>query len=277
MASTASPPKFSLHPATPHDIPTLAAISSLAFKADTHTRLKELVKGSDHAEEMKPVLKMWMNTPPGRCSLIKAVSEGKVVGWVCWGFRGVDGPVLAAESLKAKPEVRSQESGEVESELKEEVEVVGGKRQEENSEDTKKNANIQVLEDLTNSSMASYQATLMPTGTKCLFIIAIAVLPSHQGRGIGRSLIKWGTQLADENGVFCWIHSSDAGRRVFEKEEFGEVGRLEVNLDEYAGGVTNEAGRDGRWGPYVFRYMKRPALGEIVLKDENGRNGTKVS
>ena len=271
MASTSSL-KFSLHPATPHDIPTLAAISSLAFKSDTHTRLKELVKGSDHTEEMKSVLKMWINTPPSRCSLIKAVSEGEVVGWICWGFRGVDGPGAAAESLEVKPGVRNQESGEVESELKEDVKAVGEKRQGENSEETKKNAKIQVLEDLTNASMASYQATLMPTGTKCLFIIAIAVLPSHQGRGIGRSLIKWGTQLADEKGVFCWVHSSDAGWRVFEKEEFGEVGRLEVDLDDYAGGVSNEAGRDGRWGRYVFRYMKRPALGEIVLRDENGRN-----
>ena len=283
--TTTSPSKYILTPATPHDIPTLAVISSHAFKADTHTRLKERVKYTDHAEEMKPVLEMWMRAPPGRCSLVNAVSEeGKVVGWVCWGFRGVDaraettkGEVFEIEGKRSQP--RSvwvkEESSQVESwrskvkrgieervdaSQKTEAKAAGEKRKThgENTKDTQAMKSIKELEDRTNVSMISWQSILMPTGTKCLYIIAIAVLPSHQGRGIGRSLIQWGTKLADEKGVFCWVHSSNAGWRVFEKEGFGEVGRLEVDLDEYAEGLRNEGREDGRWGFYVFRYMKRP-------------------
>lgn len=61
--------------------------------------------------------------------------------------------------------------------------------------------------------------------------------------------------------MFCWVHSSDKGWKIFEVEGFGEAGRLEVDLDEFAGGVRNDMreGEGGRWGKCVFRYMKRPA------------------
>jgi hypothetical protein len=40
----------------------------------------------------------------------------------------------------------------------------------------------------------------------------------------------------------------------------GEVGRLDVELDDFAGEVRNEEGDDGRWRKYVFRYMRREAV-----------------
>ena len=41
----------------------------------------------------------------------------------------------------------------------------------------------------------------------------------------------------------------------------GEAGRLEVSLNEFAGGVRNDMreGEDERSGKCVFRYMKRAA------------------
>jgi predicted N-acetyltransferase YhbS len=249
MAS--SPPPVSLHPASPADIPHLAAISSQAFKSDTHTQLKESIKGTDHAAEMAPVLESWMSTSSRRCSVIKAVNgEGAIVGWVSWGFRGVDGPPFEV----------TEEGGRVVGGVGDEAEVAS-KRNEGGTPEQK--AKIAELEEITTASMVHWQAKLMPGGCKCMYIIAVSVLPSYQGMGVGRALIRWGTRLADEKGVICWVHSSDRGWRVFEKEGFGEVGRLSVELDEYAGGVRSDGseggGGNGKWGRYVWRYMVRPA------------------
>lgn len=244
---------ITLYPATPADIPTLSTISSLAFKTDTHTRLKELIRGDDFAEGTKSHLEGLLSASPGRCSVLKAVAEdGQAVGWACWGFRGLDGPI--AETIAApEPSIDGREEQQKEGSKAEE----GSASADEKEQDTAK-TKIAELEALTDTSMASWMAKLMPEGTKCMYIISICIHPSHQGQGIGRSLIQWGTSLADEKGVFCWVHSSDGGWKVFEKEGFGEVGRLEVELDEFACGIENEEGDGGRWGSYVWRYMRRP-------------------
>jgi predicted N-acetyltransferase YhbS len=37
------------------------------------------------------------------------------------------------------------------------------------------------------------------------------VLPAYQGMGVGSALIRWGTRIANEEGVYCRVHSSDKG------------------------------------------------------------------
>lgn len=114
----------------------------------------------------------------------------------------------------------------------------------------------------------------MPTGTSCFYIMSIVVGPKHQGKGVGSALVRYGTGRAHDaskeldTDVFCWVHSSEAGARLFEKEGSKRVGRLEVDLDEFAGGrevpqntaVPVSKGNDGTvkmgWGTYVFRYLK---------------------
>jgi hypothetical protein len=45
---------------------------------------------------------------------------------------------------------------------------------------------------------------------------------------------------------------------VFAKFGFEVVGELDLNLDDFAAGPPPEGlGKDGKWGHYVFRYMKR--------------------
>lgn len=73
-------------------------------------------------------------------------------------------------------------------------------------------------------------------------------------------LIRWGTGIADAEGVCCWVYSSDKGWTAFQKGGFGEVGQLDVELDDFAGEVRNEGGEDERWRKYVFRYMRREAV-----------------
>ena len=48
-------------------------------------------------------------------------------------------------------------------------------------------------------------------------LVAIAVDPIYQVRGVGSALIRYGTGIADQEGVYCWVHASEAGWSVFEK------------------------------------------------------------
>jgi hypothetical protein len=47
-------------------------------------------------------------------------------------------------------------------------------------------------------------------------------------------LIKWGRVIVDSEGVYCWVSSSDKGWGTFQKMGFREVGRLSVDLDDFA-------------------------------------------
>ena len=56
----------------------------------------------------------------------------------------------------------------------------------------------------------------------------------------------------------CWVHASEAGYKPFEKAGFEEVGRLDLDLDEYALVPREEGEENAKWGSYTFRYMLRP-------------------
>jgi len=130
----------------------------------------------------------------------------------------------------------------------------------ENGEEKEKPSKIKELEDITNASMQEWITKLSPSSVKHMVLMAIVVHPAVQGQGVGKELIGWGTGIADQEGVYCWVHASEAGAWVFGKMGFEEVGRLELDFDEFAGErVRNKERRDGRWGAYVFRYMKREA------------------
>jgi predicted N-acetyltransferase YhbS len=89
-----------------------------------------------------------------------------------------------------------------------------------------------------------------------MILVTISVLSAYQGKGIGSGLIRWGTSIADKEGVYSWVHTSDNGRLAFQKMGFREVRKLEVELDDFAGTMWNEEREDERWGRYIFRYMR---------------------
>ena len=57
--------------------------------------------------------------------------------------------------------------------------------------------------------------------------------PSHQGRGVGSLLVKWGTDLADKQGLQCYLEASPAGYPLFRKADFVEVAEMEIDLNKY--------------------------------------------
>ena len=74
--------------------------------------------------------------------------------------------------------------------------------------------------------------------------------PSHQGRGAATQLLKWGTDLADEMRMHCYVESSPAGYPLFKNHGFEDVTDIEIDLGKY---------RDG-YGSYRYNHviMTRP-------------------
>ena len=186
-----------------------------------------------------------------KCVVLKAVDEatGTTVGWSCWGFRGFE----ATEIPRLDPE-QPKENDISKPFFKDETAAKSEEEQEENDKDDI----VKRLEAMTDADMKHWMETLMPPGTKCMFVVSLSVAPKFQARGVGSALLKWGTDTADKFGVFIWVHSSESAWTTYAKHGFEIVGILDVNLDEWAPKPPpKEEGPGAIWGHYVFRYMKR--------------------
>ncbi|KAI0484942.1 hypothetical protein GGR56DRAFT_669447 [Xylariaceae sp. FL0804] len=227
-----------------------------------------------------------------------------VVGYVQWAFRGVavDDDEAALSTATATATVAAQrrrgggEGGGQQEEEKNEEEDKGDNDKSSSSPrrpdadtnadaDADAAARVAALERMTSEHLAAFQARVMPEGTRlgagsggaaarrpvglgteCLYVGGLCVDPPHGGRGVGSALLRWGTARADRAGVFCWVHSSEAGWPTFARHGFEVVDRLTVDLDEWAaprrrrrsseGGEVAEEKR-AVWGEYTFRYMVR--------------------
>lgn len=252
---------FSLKPITESDIPALAELAGLAFETDRHTLLKAAHPTSpyDHAAGVPESIRHWLSLPR-RVLATKAVDDesGAVLGFVGWASRGFDlspaapGPADGGSG----PGSSGQGGGGA---------GAGARKPPRHSvptdyvEDTSPGLDpLARLNELTSSHFAEFQRRMMPEGARCMYILGINVSPRYQGRGIGRALIRQGTDLADAEGVPCWVHSSEAGAATFRKRgwEVDEV--LEIDLDEWASQMDlKPPGGDEKWGTYTFRYFVR--------------------
>jgi len=61
--------------------------------------------------------------------------------------------------------------------------------------------------------------------------VGVYVAPQIQSRGIGSALLKKCTNIADQVGVFIWVHSSEAAWKAYEKHGFDVVGEFYIDLD----------------------------------------------
>jgi GNAT superfamily N-acetyltransferase len=249
-----------LYQVTADDIPHLAQIAHNAFANDRHTQLKALnpARPYNHGETKRIALHSWLKDSTRRYSVLKAVDidTARPVGWICWGYQGVGNPVTPL--LKSEEEATTKEtpgeSGIIKSSASESSSTTLAAAQPSDIDDP-----LAPLNDLTSQSMQYWKAKFMPEGARCMYIASVVVDPLYTGRGIGRLLVTKGTDEADVAGVYCWVQSSDAGKRLFEACGFGEIGRLELDLDEWVVKVVEQQDKrhDPRWDRYVFRYMRR--------------------
>lgn len=238
---------FSLQPATSADIPALAEISGLSFENDRHTQLKAAhpTRPYDHAAGMAGGFEYWLSLPKGQIELTKAVDDetGQILGFVCWGFR--------LEKPQQQPQQQTASSAGQE-------ESISTSTSSDEKTDAPDLDALARLEELTSDHLAQYQEKVMPPGTRAMYIACISVRPDQHGRGVGSALVRRGTERADAEGVFCWVHASEDGARVFRRCGFEVDDTLEVDLDHWAGQMGIKApGGEEKWGTYTFRYMIR--------------------
>ena len=96
--------------------------------------------------------------------------------------------------------------------------------------------------------------------------------PSHQGRGAGAQLVKWGTDTADKERLQCYTESSPAGYPLFQQCGFEDVAEMEIELNRY----KNK--KSGGYGQFRYKHIvmiRSPADGgrlpppaEVPSKDD---------
>ncbi|KAL7932459.1 acyl-CoA N-acyltransferase [Trichoderma chlorosporum] len=242
------------------DVPDAAQLSSDAFLTDRQTQMKALGRNPFNMKEYQlQSLPETLKSP--RCVVLKAVDNetGEFAGFCNWGLIGftpeempaVEGRVQPPERPAAAPEQQPEDEKSKEKQ-KEESSAVEPKPNPDAAPDDP----IDRLQALTGADLDAWQKEVMPKGTKCLVVIGLSVSPKFQRRGIGSALLRWGTKICDEAGVFAWVHSSEPAWKIYEKAGFQVIRALDVDLDEYAPCPPPDEGPDAKWGHYVFRYMK---------------------
>lgn len=245
---------ISVQPLNYADIPSCAHITASAFSKDPHTIVKQL-GGSPF--DMYYISRSGFLATLHRKTYIyvKAVDEetGEIVGHAGWGFRGVEEELIP---WKGPEDEKPVEEEQVESQSSVD-------EQQRSYSETRKEDQIERLHALEDADMQDWMSVLMPPGTSCMYILGLIISPAHQSRGVGSALIQYGNAIADQLGLFTWVHSSDQAWKAYRKFGFEVVGDLDVDLDEYAPRgprdgeeVMGEKGM-GKWGRYVIRYMKR--------------------
>ncbi|KAL6870293.1 acyl-CoA N-acyltransferase [Trichoderma novae-zelandiae] len=248
------------------DVPEAAQLSSDAFLTDRQTQMKALGRNPFNMKEYQTLSLPEMLKSP-RCVILKAVDDetGEFAGFCNWGLIGFSPSEMPVLEGRTQPPERPAAAAAVASPSENEKEKEKGQdeastpKQSAPEPGPKSDAQddpIERLQALTGADLDAWQKEVMPPGTKCLVVIGLSVSPKFQRRGIGSALLRWGTKICDEAGVFAWVHSSEPAWRIYEKAGFEVIRCLDVDLDEYAPCPPPNEGPDAKWGHYVFRYMK---------------------
>ncbi len=83
---------FNILPATSADVPAFSALSTAAFRNDTHTLMKDQTRGLPPGEVHMPAdhVAGYIDLP-AKCKVLKAVDDnGEMIGWCCWGLWNYD-------------------------------------------------------------------------------------------------------------------------------------------------------------------------------------------
>ncbi|PVI03996.1 hypothetical protein DM02DRAFT_519624 [Periconia macrospinosa] len=256
---------LSIQPLQYKDITVCAQITAKAFSTDRHTIVKQLgSKPFDMYEVSRDGFLATLHRDT--YVYVKAVDEesGEILGHAGWGFRGVDVSKIPRQGPSDKAPMPEQHAEQEKDKKRNE------EKNNDESEPVKENG-IDRLHALEGADMQHMMSELMPPGTSCMFVIGLIVAPSHQSRGVGSALIKYGADMADRLGIFTWVHSSDQAWKAYAKFGYQVVKELDLDLDEYAPqspGIkwdkalegTEEGVTEDKWGRYVIRYMKRLPL-----------------
>jgi ribosomal protein S18 acetylase RimI-like enzyme len=71
--------------------------------------------------------------------------------------------------------------------------------------------------------------------------------PHFQRQGLGSQLVRYGLDKADRDGTMCFLSGSPIGAPVYKKLGFEEVGRLEIELEDFGGEGSHVHGEFDLW------------------------------
>ncbi|KAI1317113.1 hypothetical protein EDD11_009000 [Mortierella claussenii] len=233
---------YKLVPATEADIDAIAEISGDAFLNDSHTLLQAIWKGDNfHRDGSRDRLVDLLNNK--KVDIIVAREgldgSGKVLGSISWVRTGYPQDEPPKTESDGKDDVKDKDA-KSRLALASETTALPPAPAPVQPADPNTPLTIVELGQTTNNAMTHFVDHLMPPGAQCRFICGLNVAPAYQSQGIGSALMKWGTDKADQEGVYSWVSSSMDGTPAYEKAGFREVGKLELKLDDYAQGVKRK-------------------------------------
>jgi GNAT superfamily N-acetyltransferase len=240
-----SQPGFTISPVKVEDVPAIAEIAESSFEDDRHTQMKGMGDGCkfDMKEYTLRSMPQYLKRP--HLVVLKAVDNetGEIMGVCNWGFKRIPPEEMPVVEGRVQPPADSPAPPKEE--------------EKEDNEEAFETDPIERLQSRTSKHLHDFmEQTMGPDGVRCLYIMGITVSPQFQGRGVGKALLRFGTDFCDEKGVFAWVHSSEGAWGMYEKCGFQIVEKLDIDLDEYAPVPPPDEGPDAKWGHYVFQYMK---------------------
>ncbi|MCJ1283124.1 hypothetical protein MMC26_002451 [Xylographa opegraphella] len=81
-------------------------------------------------------------------------------------------------------------------------------------------------------ALSEKRKKLMAGAPHCLLGL-LDTHPDHQRRGAGGMLVQWGTNIADDAGLRCYLEASPAGRHLYHQKGFEDVEIMELNWAKY--------------------------------------------
>ncbi|MGI8405659.1 MAG: GNAT family N-acetyltransferase [Thermomicrobiales bacterium] len=206
--------------ATDCDVPRMLDVFDQAFADDPHTQLQIAWRGPESMRDgMDAALRSWLAAPYTTLMVAEDAGTDAIAGWACWARK--------AGTTDHEPIAQALENDVALSLVDE-------------------------LEQLTSGELRRCQRDVIQPGSVFHVLVAIVVRPQYQGVGVGRALVRWGTDRADAEGLACWVHASEAGSRLFMSVGFRVHRDLTVPLDQYA-----PPGDRTDWGSVTFKSMVR--------------------
>lgn len=237
----------SLLPALHTDVPAIAKIAGRAFESDRHTQMKDMAEVPYDLENVcLDLIPRWIESKKN--SVVKAIdlATGKLLGCAIWGYSEFEQDEIPFAEVESQIPIK-QDTAKIRVD-KPDVKVAGEAPQQD--------PGIERLRALTDADRVEWTAKLAPPGSRSMHICMLLVHPDHQRKGVGAALLKWGKSLADKKRVFIWVHSSMGATGAYVKSGFEPVGTLDVDLDEYFPCPPPQELGDGKWGHYIFTYLK---------------------
>ena len=223
MAAALSP-SIAIEAAILDDVPTLARIHAAAFTNDPSIQIRL----PDPAQHVEKVIGMLTEQIPDLSWLVmKAVEPNtdSIRGWASWlrsGYQDTEEEEKAPYSVdNSSPALETESSDDL------------------------------------GSYMSAQQKRILGqlmSGKKCLKLNSFFVDPHFQKKGIGTILLKWGSDLADNDHVPCYLASTPSAYHVYCANAFTAREWLDIDLREWGPG-----GKDGNrgWGNYRLWFMER--------------------